>query len=291
MTKWEEHKIKKKAKKEEKKIRDAEKKAQLLSETNDTLTNLADRKDQAQKKVKAEEKYQKYLDKSDLEDRITEAKSNLYIQRQKLLRRLINFNNEYSYIYSQPNTPMKQKELDRCSVGAKNAAYALAIIEQALDRLDKLPSEYEWREIMRDLTKGYKLVNSISLGSELMTRLAFLWQKAKYDIKENLSINTVERYYGRSIDNLLEEQKIDKAAAEMLVKDETLLMTDEAKIMEEIRWGTVFTVPPEELADAAAEQSIRAHNNHTKAIYDDPGETYDSPMDLDAALDNLPSTM
>ena len=55
--------------------------------------------------------------------------------------------------------------MDRCSTTAKNAAYALAVVEDAIDRLDSIRSEQEWRDIMRDLTNGYKLVNAISTGT------------------------------------------------------------------------------------------------------------------------------
>ena len=288
---WENHQIKKTVKKEEKKIKDAEKRAELLVEANDKLTDLADRKGKADIKAKSEEVYHKHLKRSNLENDITAAKSNLYSQRQKLVRRLIHYNKEYGYIYSQPATPMKQRELNRCRTGAKNAAYALSIVEEAIDRLDNLPSEYEWREIMRDLTKGYKLVNSISLGSDLITRLAFLWQKAKADIKQDISVEKMEHYYGRSIDKLLEEQQIDKAASEMLVKDEALTMNNEQEILDAVRWGTIFTIQPSEMASAAQDQSENARRRNQTAIYDDPEEVFEEPMDLDAALDNLPSMM
>ena len=288
---WENHQIKKKVKKEEKKIQYAEKKAELLLGANDKLTDLAERRGQAQLKVKSEEQYQKQLDRNRLEDEITQAKANLYSQRQKLVRRLIRYNNEYSSIYGQPNTPVKERELKRCRTGAKNAAYALSIVEEAIDRLDNLPSEYEWREIMRDLTKGYKLVNSISLGSDLITRLAFLWQKAKSDIKQDISVESMEHYYGRSIDQLLEEQRIDKAASEMLVKDEALGLNNEQQVLEAVRWGTVFTIQPSELAAAAQQQSESARRRNQAAIYDNLDEVFEKPMDLDAALGNLPSMM
>ena len=110
---WENHQIKKKVKKEEKKIQYAEKKAELLLGANDKLTDLAERRGQAQLKVKSEEQYQKQLDRNRLEDEITQAKANLYSQRQKLVRRLIRYNNEYSSIYGQPNTPVKERELRR----------------------------------------------------------------------------------------------------------------------------------------------------------------------------------
>ena len=287
----ENRKIKKNVKKAEKKTVEAEKKADLLTGANDKLTDLAERKDKAKFKVNVEEQYQKHLDKKRLEEEISEARSNLYVQRQRLLTRLVRFNREYKYVKMQPDTPVKRKELARCSTGAKNAAYALAVVEEAISRLDDIHSEYEWRDIMRDLTKGYKMMNAVSLGSDLMTRLAFLWQRAKYDIKGSISVDAMEHYYGRSIDKLLEEQQIDKVASDLLVKDQALDLDNEEEIMEAIRWGTIYTIQPGEMADAAQEQSENARRHHRTAIYDNPDETFEQPMDLDAALDSLPSMM
>ena len=289
MAGWEEQKNKKKVKKEQKKIDAAEKRVETLTNANETLTDLADRREKAQFKVKTEESYAKHLDKSRLEDEISAARENLFVQRKKLTRRLINFNREYRYIQSQPDSPVKNDELKRCSAGAKNAAYALAVVDQAVNRLDNIHSEYEWREIMRDLTKGYKMMNAISIGSDLMTRLAFLLQKARYDIKGDLSVEAMEYYYGRSIDTLLEEQKIDKVASEMLVNDDALKLETEKEILDAIRWGRIYNVQPKDISDAAEEQSLKARRAHRKPIYDNPEETYDRPVDLDAALDDLPS--
>ena len=287
----ENHQIKKQVKKQEKEIAAAEKKAETLTAANDTLTDLADRREKAQSKVKVEESYSQKLDKLRLEDQISEAREKLFVQREKVMIRLIRYNREYSYVNSQPDSPKKGRELKRCSAGAKNAAYALAVIEDAVDRLDEIPSEYEWRQIMRDLTKGYKMVNAISIGSDLMTRLAFLWQKAKYDIKGDLSVNAMEHYYGRSIDKLLEEQQIDRVASELLVKDDVFKLDNEQEILDAIRWGTIYTIQPGEMASAAEQQSVSARRNHRTAIYDNPEEVFDKPMDIDAALDNLPSMM
>ncbi len=291
MSWWEDHQTKKKVKKEQKKIQSAEKHVETLTNANETLTELADRREKAQHKEKIEEQYAKHLDKSRLEDEINMARENLFVQRKKLIIRLIKFNNEYRYVCSQPDSPIKNKEMKRCSAGSKNAAYALAVVEDAISRLDDIHSEYEWREIIRDLTKGYKMMNAISISSDMMTRLAFLMQKARNEIKGDISVEAMEYYYGRPIDTLLKEQKIDKLASEMLVKDETLELDNEQQILEAIRWGRIYNVQPGEVADAAQEQSLKARQNRRTPIYDNPEETYEKPMDIDAALDNLPSMM
>ena len=272
----EDRRIKKKVKKEEKRISSSEKHIETLTDANETLTELANKRSEIERKERTEEQYSKHLDRERLTDEINKARENLFVQRKRLIRRLISFNGEYKYISAQPDSPVKEDELKRCSAGAKNAAYAL--VEDTIRRLDSIHDEYEWRDIMRDLTKGYKMVNAISIGSDIMTRLAFLLQKARYDIKGDLSIEAMEHYYGRNIDDLLKEQKIDKVASEMLVNDQALELENERQILDAINVA----------ADAAEQQSERARRTRTEAVYDNPGEVYDQPMDLDSALEDLP---
>ncbi len=284
----EDRRIKKKVKKEEKRISSSEKHIETLTDANETLTELANKRSEIERKERTEEEYSKHLDRERLTDEINKARENLFVQRKRLIRRLISFNGEYKYISAQPDSPVKEDELKRCSAGAKNAAYALAVVEDTIRRLDSIHDEYEWRDIMRDLTKGYKMVNAISIGSDIMTRLAFLLQKARYDIKGDLSIEAMEHYYGRNIDDLLKEQKIDKVASEMLVNDQALELENERQILDAIRWGRIYNVQPNVAADAAEQQSERARRTRTEAVYDNPGEVYDQPMDLDSALEDLP---
>ena len=63
----------------------------------------------------------------------------------------------------------------------------------------------------------------------------------------------------------------------------------EKEILDAIRWGRIYNVQPKDISDAAEEQSLKARRAHRKPIYDNPEETYDRPVDLDAALDDLPS--
>ena len=86
MSWWEDHKTKKMVKKEQKKIQSAEKHAETLTNANETLTELADRREKAQHREKIEEQYARHLDKSRLEDEINMARENLFVQRKKLVR-------------------------------------------------------------------------------------------------------------------------------------------------------------------------------------------------------------
>lgn len=286
---WEKYKIKKEVKKETKKTIDAEEKAEALIDANNTLSDLASRRKDAEHKLSTEEEYKKQLDERRLADEISEARSRLFVQRSELLGRVMHFNREYRYISGKPDSPKKRDELERCSAAAKNAAYALAVVENAIERLDTIHTEAKWRELIRDITKAYKMVNGIKIGADLLTRLAFLWQKGKYDIKDDLTIDAMEHYYGRSIDKLLEEQRVDKVASELLVKDEALALDNEQDIIDAIQWGTIFTVQPDELYAAAEQQSERARSTNHDPIYEET--TYDNPEDLETALDSLPSLM
>lgn len=279
------------AKKEEKKIKKEEKLAKTLEQANAKRMDLAERSEKARAKVEAGTTTSEYLDKEKLQRDIRTARQNLFVQRDKLVKRMINFNREYRYILDKPDSPKKAKELERCSTGAKNAAYALAVVENAIDRLDDIPSEYEWKGIMRDLTKGYKAVNAMSVGSDLMTRLAFWMQKAKMDMKGNISVHAMEHYYGKPIDQLLEQEHIDCNAAQMLVKDEALSLEDEDEIREAVAWGGIYTVDPAEVSQAVEDQSVEAEKNGTEQIVENVEETFSntSEFDMDAALGSRPS--
>ena len=288
---WEEFKIKREQKKDEKRIKKNEKIAQALSDANDKRVELSARDKDAQLKKASEEQFKKNLDSRKLAERISEARSELFVQRNKLVGRVIHFNNEYTYILkTMPETPKKQQELLRCSTGAKNATYALAMVMDSIERLDDIPSEYEWRELIRDTTKAMKLVNQISVGSDLVTRIAFLWQKAKYDLKGNISVDAMEHYYGRSIDKLLAEQKVDKVASELLVSDDALKLNNEKAILDAVYYGTIYNVQPDELASAAEQVNESARRNHTAPVYEEP-DSNDMPEDMDEALKQMPSLM
>lgn len=290
----EEWKLNRKVKKEEKKVVKDEKLAETLTKASETRSDLTKRSEKARDKVATEQWYSQKLDRHQLNQQIREARQNLFVQRDKLLRRMINFNNERDYILAKPNTEIKKRELARCSTGSKNAAYALAIVENAIDRLDDISTEREWHEIMSDLTKGYKTINAISIGSDLMTRLAFWIQKAKMEIKGDISIHAMEHYYGKPIDELLEQEDLDevtsdiqKIASQMLVKDEALDLNNTDDILEAVRWGSIFVVQPGDVANCAEEQSANAKRTGRTGIYSNPGETYRQPsqVDMDNALD------
>ena len=287
---FENWKLNRKVHKQEKKIAKKEELAQTTVRANDSMTNITNRTEKIKEKLNAEEWYSKHLDRANLDTEIHEARQNLFIQRERLLRRLITFNREYKYILQKPDTSIKRRELERCSTGAKNAAYALAIVDEAIDRLDNIRSEHEWRDIMRDLTKGYKLVNAVSIGSDLMTRLAFWMQKAKSEIKGDISVEAMEYYFGMPIDKLLEEQTGSEKAADMLIENSVLDLEDEDAVLEAIRWGTVFTVTPNEASNVAEQQSNKAKSVGGTPIFTKPDETFKEVKDFSAInIDDLPT--
>jgi|GEM_PF-3830320 len=281
------------AKKAEKKMKKEEKTVEKLVKTNDTLTDLAQKKDKLADTLVSEEWYNKHLTRAQMDDELRKARQTLFVQRDRLLFRLRNYTKEYKYVLQKPNTSVKRRELDRCSTGAKNAAYALAIVEEAIDRLDNIRSEQEWRDIMRDLTNGYKLVNAISTGSDLMTRFAFWLQKARSEIKGDISLEAMEYYFGKPIDKLLDEQTGTEKAADMLVNNSILDLDDEDAVLEAIRWGSAFSVTPTEAAGVAAEQSTYASKRGKEPVFNDTKDINSvSEMDF-SAIDNkdIPSMM
>ena len=286
---FEKFKLDRKVKKAEKDIAKKERLAKTYAEAGDKLSDIAMRSDKASTVLRAEQSFEKHLDHAKLDSQIHEARQRLFIQRSRLLKRVIRFNKEYKFTLTKPDTPVKERELKRCSTGAKNAAYALGVVDDAIDRLDSIRDEYEWREIMRDLTNAYKLMNAISVGADLMTRLAFWVQKARNDLKQDISVKAMEHYYGKSINKLLEEQTGNESAAEMLVKDSVLDLDNEDAVLDSIRWGTAYTVMPQKVSEIAAEQSTIAEANGEMPVIQKPGEAYESAQDLpEIDFDNMP---
>ena len=285
-----EWKAKRKVKKEEKKVVKSEKLAETLSQTSDTRSDLVKRGEIARDKVATEEWYSKKLDERQFNQEVREARQNLFIQRVKLLKRMINFNKEHKYIKEEKSeSSIKKRELKRCEIGSKNAAYALAVVEDAIDRLDDISSEREWHDIMHDLTKGYKTINALSVGSDLMTRLAFWIQKAKLDINGDISVHAMEHYYGKPINELLDQAEIKEVASDMLVKDEAMDLKNSDKILEAVRWGDIYKVPVSDVNDVVEEFSEKAEKSGSKPIIENPRETYRKTSDGESALDSFTS--
>ncbi|MBR5409829.1 MAG: hypothetical protein IK104_04090 [Clostridia bacterium] len=285
---FENFKLKREAKKAEKEYQKDKKHLETLQETVKVRTDSAIKRDQMREPIETETSTGKLLEKKKLDDEIHKARKNLYIQRDKLLRRIRHYNAEYADVAARPDSAKKTKEMLRCSSISKNAVFALCLVEDAIDKLDDIPSEYEWHELMRDLTAGYKTVNAISVGSDLMTRLAYWLQKAKLDLKGNISVHAMEHYYGRPIDELLENENVDGVASQLLVKDEALQLQDEKDILESVRWRTIYTVDPTVVNKAVYDQSVGAKGRYAPIIENPTYEQRDITEQDYEALDEMP---
>ena len=115
-------------------------------------------------------------------------------------------------------------------------------------------------------------------------------QKAKSEIKGDISLEAMEYYFGAPIDKLLEEQTGSEKAADMLVQNSVLDLNDEDAVLEAIRWGTVFTVTPSEASAVAEQQSANAKRKGGTPIFTKPEETFNEVKDFSALdIDDMPS--
>ncbi len=277
-------------KKAEKKIEKIEQKTENLVETNNALSGFSKREKKATDKYADEAWFADYLKRNQLDMAISTARDNLYIQRDKILRRIIRFNKEYNYTRSSDNYPNKQRDLDKYMRASKNAAYALAVVCNAIDRLDDLADEQEWFQIMRDLTNGYKTINAISTGSSIMTRLAFWIEKTKMEMKGDISVAAMEQYYGKPIDELLEDENMDGIAADFLVEDSVAEYSVGEDILRAVSRGDIFKIDPEEVTHIAQEQTVNAREKGKPQVL--RGEkVYADLDDMNSDLDDLPSNM
>lgn len=256
--------------------------AENLTRENDSTVEISKNERIVDNKIESEEWFKKQLGQRELEQQVFKAKKLLYIQRDKLLRRILNFNRERKYIMTKPNTAIKKRELMRCSNGAKNAAFALSAVEDALGRLEDIRSEYEWQGIMSDLTSSYKTINSIVTGSNTLNKLAFLVQRTKFHMNEEVSLLSMEHHYGQSVAELLEtpleniemvdyEKQVNELknsmdqqslnsynansdrAIDNLVDDSIFGMEDSEEILEAIRWGSIYKIQPVEFSNIVEE--------------------------------------
>lgn len=250
---FEDWNTKRKAKKAQKKADAADRRLDSLEEANSIRMATAERKKEQQKRASDIKWVEKHLDSNELRDQVNEAKGELWVVRDKLYDIIHRSVKEYSYLEKQPESPGRNTKMDNLNKKYKNAFYALAMVQQTIDRLNEMPSEYEWKQIMKDLTNGYKLVNAISTGSEWITRLSFWMQKTKMETKGMVSLSAMEDCFGKPIDQILQEEKIDKAATDILVtaQAQDLNAMSKQDILEAAKNGVFVTVQPQEAINVA----------------------------------------
>lgn len=281
----------KKARKEQKTLDKKQEELSKLRDANAARMEIERKNQGLDAKIKNEKWLSGELDAKQLEKAIGEAKENLYVQREKLARRLFRANKEYTYITeTMPEGPKRQKELKRCSTTSKNAFYALTLVDETIERLEEAPSEYEWRQIMKSLTNGYKMVNKISVGPNRFARLSFLMNKAKYDMKGKASIASMENYFGKPIDELLDETNVEEDAADIIINDKVMAIQSDEELQNAIYTGEYCNVSPTQLVAVASEQSEKAESKGVEPVIENPFEIEDSIQNLDVneLLDSLP---
>lgn len=284
---FEEFKIKRKVKKSEKKIEKNESIAQTMASGNQQLKDITQRSRRVSHKQYEEAWFAEYLERNELNLAISEVRKTLFLQRDRLLQRMIHFNRNYKANKEKEPYANQKRDLERDMRGSKNAAYALSVVCNAIDRLDELPDEQEWCSIMKDLTKGYKAINAISSGSDLMTRMAFWFQKARMEMNQDISVTLMERYYGKPIDELLQSENLENiAVTDCVVDDSVMDYSAKNNILNAIIGGSVFKIPPESIAEAADYQSRMAEKKGGPSIIKDTRE-YIDPNDMD----DLPTNM
>lgn len=286
---FEEFKEKRKVKKAEKKVQKLESLAETMVESNSKMTKLNKRGEKAVNTQEQESWFGEYLENNQLNIAVAQARQILFVQRDRLIERMIRYNKNYKFITQKEDYPNKKRDLAKYMRGSKNAAYAISVVCNAITRLDEIPDEKEWCDIMRSLTRGYKVVNAISTGSDLMTRMAFWVQKAKMEMKGDINVAAMEQYYGKPIDQLLESEDLNDVAANFLVEDSSVDYSTPESILGAITGGSVFKVDPETVSDAADYQSRQAQKRGSESIFNDDN-VYADPKKVDV-LDDLPTNL
>lgn len=290
------YKIKKKIKKEEKKVEKKESKAEVIKDAAIKKNELASRDMAATKKIEDAEWYMSYLKENELDQAIEHARGNLYIQKNLLKERIYKYSKLYKYTKSKGKYANQERDAKKYEVAAKNSVYAYYVILQAIYRLESIKDEYQWNKLMKDLTAGYKIINEISSGSSLMTKFAYWFQKAKMDMKGDISVAAMENFYGKPIDELLTSENLDvKSSAEILVQDKILDLDeemDEADMNSYILGGDAFSVDMEKFFDAVNEQGQVANERGSSPVVQFGGRSIDPAQETKRFEANeMPSAM
>lgn len=197
------------------------------------------------------------LSKEELRDSINDVRGDLWVTRDKIYDRMVINSREISYLSRNASTPGNNKRKAQLETRIKNDLYALTLIEEALQRIDDAMSEREWNQTLRDLSNGYKTINSFDKESSWLTKFRLKFNKVKSDMK-NRSASTSQHGVTiiKSIDKVTDENEFTQSAEDILVKAvdyDQLQEIDKDTIFEIARNGEFVNYQPDELRGAAKE--------------------------------------
>lgn len=142
-----------------------------------------------------------------------ELNENIWNAKQKLLDTRTELYDYMRYITWQlkdeemkDDTDIVRNRKEKLRIKFKNAVYTMTLIEQTLEKLDDVKSEYKWRSIINGLTNGYKAINALSSGSDFTTRLSNKVQRIIMDVKNSKFSSENEKYFGKTTDHYLKQE-------------------------------------------------------------------------------------
>ncbi|MBR3269391.1 MAG: hypothetical protein IKI58_11810 [Oscillospiraceae bacterium] len=266
----------------------------------DTLEDLTNARMEAANRNRAQQERASDLDwvaqqvkKREMLEQIDKAKGEMWVIRDQLTDIIYSAQKEIAYRQKEPASPGRDAKLHKLETKWKNAYYALALVEQTLDRLAEIPEEHEWQQIIRNLTKGYKTVNAISTGSDWMTRISLWYQKTKFGIKSDVSAINTERYFLTPIDKLIEEENLPKSPADLLItaKSEDMKGLTKEQIQDAAKNGAFLAMQPEEVIAATENaEKLMAEQGQTAPVTISNlgmGETELDHADAEACLEYI----
>lgn len=260
---FDEFRMKREAKKVKKAADKEDRRLNTLEDLNNARMEAANRKREQVKRASDLDFVDRQLSKTELIEQVDKTKGEMWVIKDQLSEIIFSAQKEIAFRQKQPPSPGRDAQLRKLETKWKNAYYALALVQQTLERLKEMPQEHEWRQIMRDLTKGYKTINAISTGSDWMTRISLWYQKFKFGIKSDVSAINSERYFMTPIDKLMEEEGLSQSATDLLVTAQNGDMQGLSKeaIEDAAKNGVFLSVQPAELVQATenAEKEMAAH--------------------------------
>lgn len=223
MKSFEEMKAERAAKKAEKKYEKLARELDAREKAVNAMEKLVKREKELDKRESDIEWTRKHLDEEQLKQQVSKMRKTLVVKRDKLVNNIMQYQREMEYSTNSLGLGRTSSDYKKLATKTKNSYYALALIEQTLDRLGEVMPEHEWHELIRDLTNGYKTVNAMSHGHDLLNRFSYWFQKARLEMKGDVTLPEMEKYFGKSIDKLLSEDGITETSSDTLVTDDILL--------------------------------------------------------------------
>ena len=159
------------------------------------------------KKKKPENKLPKSLQKheKDIDVQIVRAKAKLSTLEDRVKAKI------YAVINNVNDHRAHKKNNPRAIVRLKNSYYCLLLIKEARERMDDIEASYELNEILKGVSVGMKMVNSLEGKTDDVNTFFLKYREMK--LKRNAQAakdGDMREFFSQSIDELISDEAVEE---------------------------------------------------------------------------------